>query len=86
MSRKELAKKIAEYITEEGTRRTLSGSYHFEFEDINELFDTDLPNDEEMLDMIWSCFDPDIVQECITDEDFDMMFYLKYCNLDNEEE
>lgn len=47
--RRVLAKEIAEYMVETGCKKTMSGNYHFEFEDINEKFGTSLPNDDSLL-------------------------------------
>ena len=73
------AQTIADYMMNIGTGRTRSGNYHFEFSEINESFGIDLPSDSDMLDKIVSSLDSEIVSDVDTTEDFDLMFYLKYC-------
>lgn len=77
------AQTIADYLVEEGTEMTLSGNYHFEFNDINRKFGTSLPNDTEMLDKIAEQLTSGdyslVVSELNTDEDIDLTFYTLYC-------
>ena len=79
------AQTIAEYLIDYGTEHSLSGNYHIEFEDINELFGVSLPDDKEMLDKIVDALDRDIVSDVDVFTDFDLMFYTSYCpNFEDE--
>ena len=64
-----------------GREHTHSGNYHFEFGEINEMFKTNFPEDEELMDDVvgymWET--GMLLEPVITDEDFDIMFGLKYC-------
>ena len=75
----QLAKSIAEYMIEEGTEMTRSGSYIFCFDEINQLFGTSLPDDANMVEQITDALDTDIVADADTTEGFDLVFYLDYC-------
>lgn len=86
MKTRELAKAIAEYIIKQGTTYTDNGSWCVFFEEIDEHFDTDIANDKELISMVEEYLDPDIVAEYEIDEDgFDMMFYLAYCGIEEED-
>ena len=76
---RELAKKIAAWLTNIGTQKTISGNYHFEFEEVNEQFGTNLPQDKSLLNAIEDSFDYNIVADVCLDEDFDLLFWLAYC-------
>ena len=47
-----LARKIAGYMLGDVYHNTYSGSYFYSFDEINRLFGTWLPNDDEMVDYI----------------------------------
>lgn len=80
------AQTIAEYLIDEGTARTFSGNYHFDYTEINERFGVALPVDDELLNMIVDHLDTDIVSDVITGKDIDIMFYTQYCpNTEDEE-
>ena len=74
-----LARIIAKYMTAEGTLMTQSGSYFFSFSEINQLFGTSLPDDEDMVEKISDALDTEIVADVIIDEGFDLDFYLAHC-------
>ena len=74
-----LARIIADHMTKEGTEMTLSGSYIFSFDEINQLFSTSLPDDMDLVEKITDALDPDIVADADTTEGFDLVFYLDYC-------
>lgn len=81
---------IADYLIEEGTERTRSGNYHFEFSEINKRFGTNLPEDKEMLDklieQLTSGENSLVVSDLNIDTDIDLNFYTLYCpNVPNEE-
>ena len=78
-NRDDYAQTIAEYLIDDGTEHTRSGNYHIEFDEINELFGVDIPDDKEMLDKIVDALDRDIVSDVDISEDFDLMFYTDYC-------
>ena len=81
----ELIEKMNEINDSYGTEHSLSGNYHIEFEDINELFGVSLPDDKEMLDKIVDALDRDIVSDVDVFTDFDLMFYTSYCpNFEDE--
>lgn len=80
------AQTIAEYLIDEGTADTFSGSYHFDYTEINERFGVALPVDDELLNMIVDSLDKDIVADVTTGKDIDLMFYTKYCpNVEDDE-
>lgn len=82
-SMNELAYSIADYMVDVGTEKTMSGNYHFEFEEINSKFGTNFPEDVDLLNaVVDAAYDREEVSELLTDEDFDFMFYLDYCGLD----
>ncbi len=47
-----LAQEIAEYMAGNGTQNTYSGSYFYSFAEINHIFGTSLPDDEDMVYLI----------------------------------
>lgn len=75
------AREIADWMFKVGTEETMSGNYCFYFEDINEKFGTNLPEDAEMVDSIveemWSThdmLDSDVEEDC-----FSWYFCLSDC-------
>lgn len=85
-----LAKEIAEYMVTTGCEKTMSGNYHFEFNDINDKFGTSLPNDDSLMkcieDAIYGNRDlADKILDLDTTWDFDFMFGLAYCPNAEEE-
>lgn len=84
-----LVEAIANYLVVEGCQLTISGNRHFEFKDIAEHFHITLERLMELKD--------DIVEELyqkeqicdeegvVADDDFDLMFYGNYCNVDMDE-
>ena len=87
------AHEIAKYIVETGTKETTTGNYIFEFDEINQKFGADIPEDIDLYhDIIDTLFDDyaDIV--CETDAPikggvFDIIFYLEHCpNADDNDE
>ncbi len=82
-----LAKEIANYITKAGTENTTTGNYHFDFDEINDIFDTVFPVEEEKLyEAILDSVDYKIVSEIDIADDFDLCFYTKYCTSIPEDE
>lgn len=78
------AQEIAKYIVETGTKETTTGNYIFEFDEINERFGVNIPDDEnlyydiidalyEYADMIGEIEDP------LKRRAFDIVFYLENC-------
>ena len=74
-----IARTLADYMTLYGISHTMSGNYHFDFEEINEIFATNLPEDKELMDLILDTVDRNIVSDLDVTEDFDFMFYLGFC-------
>lgn len=73
---------IADYMLDHGSHYTYSGNYHFEFEDIDKLFGTDLLGDDRNLigvivDIMMAS---GMLIEVDTDKDFDLLFGLDYCD------
>lgn len=84
-----LAEKIADFMVKKGTEHTMSGNWHFDFDEINEMFGADLPADDDLLtaieDAVWDKHYDKVAELYIVD-DFDFMFYLACCpNADEEE-
>ena len=77
-------KRIAKYMVDRGTQSTMSGNFHFEFSEIEDIFH--LTMDRDMVETIRDAlYDYEEVQEVDTYEDFDIMFFLGYCGLDEDE-
>ena len=74
-----IARSLADYMTLYGISHTISGNYHFEFNEINEIFATNLPEDKELMELILDTVDRNIVSDLDVTEDFDFMFYLDFC-------
>lgn len=83
--RRELAKKIADYLIKTGTESTTNGSWIVYFNEIEDEFDVDV--DRELVDRVVDCLNPEIVADVYSDDFcFDMVFYLDYCpNLEEGE-
>lgn len=82
MERKELARTIAKHLIDVGTENTTTGNWHFSFEEIDELFGTNLKEDAETVklitDELWN--NSDIIADIVVSkEEFDLIFYLDYC-------
>ena len=77
--RHQLAQTIADHMTKKGTEMTLSGSYIFSFDEINQLFSTSLPDDMDLVEKITDALDTEIVADADTTEGFDLVFYLDHC-------
>ena len=76
-----LAKAIAWYMMANGSLNTTEGNWCFSFEEIDELFGTDLKNDREMAEKIFDELDPGIVildDQTLLDDEFDLNFGLMY--------
>ena len=84
--KKSYANVVAGYITGVSAINTISGNYHMAFDEINELFGLNLPDDEEMLHHILEAFDYDIVAEVDTANDFDIVLYTSFCVHCNDDE
>lgn len=85
-----LPEKIADFMVEKGTEHTISGNWHFEFDEINKMFGANLPEDGGLLtaieDAVWDKH-YDKVAELHIGDDFDFMFYLAYCpNTEEDDE
>lgn len=74
-----IARALVDYMTLYGISHTISGNYHFDFEEINEIFATNLPEDKELMELILDTVDRNIVSDLDVTEDFDFMFYLGFC-------
>jgi len=80
------AAEAAEYMVEHGTKNTHSGNYHFEFNEIGKMFETEV--DDAFVNRVYEIvFDRYgyKVSELITKEDFDFMFYTCFCPMYEEE-
>lgn len=79
-----LPRRIAEYLMQLGARKSFSGNYHVEFEEINNKFGTCLPKNKNLLSEIENHLDPNIFTDMIIEEDFDMMYGTDF--IDNYED
>ena len=79
------AQEIAKYIVETGTKETTTGNYIFEFDEINQKFGVNVPDDIDMYnDIIGALFDgyDDMICEIedpLKRRAFDIVFYLENC-------
>lgn len=77
------AQTVADYLIETGTELTQSGNYHFDFNDINERFGVNLPEDTELLgkltEQLTSGENSLVVSDINMDTDIDLNFYTQYC-------
>lgn len=82
-----VARVIAGFMVGDGCARTMSGNYHYDFEEINNLFGVNLPENKVLLDEIesavWEYFKEEVCELTI-EEDFDFLFWLNACGLDEE--
>ena len=81
-----LIKTIAEYMITEGGEQTSSGNWIFTYDEINNKFGTDLPNDAELLNQIAEYIyaeKSDVVSDLDLSQGFDLDFYTDCCpNID----
>ena len=71
---------VTEYMVIEGCVRTITGNYHFEFNEIEDLFGASI--DDEFKESISEHITENysyMVAELDMEEDFDFMFYTGYC-------
>ena len=73
------AQLVAGYITGVCTANTISGNYHIIFEEINDTFGLNLPEDKEMLGSILDAMNGDIVSDVEAVNDFDVMLFTSFC-------
>lgn len=77
---------VAEYMVIEGCVRTMAGNYHFEFNEIEDLFGMSIDDDfkESVGEHIAENYS-DMVAELDMEEDFDFLFYTGCCPYAEEE-
>lgn len=77
---------VAEYMVNYGRKRTMSGNYHFEFNEIEDLFGVSIDGEfkESVGEHIAENYS-DMVAELDMEEDFDLMFYTGCCPYAEEE-
>ena len=77
---------IADYMINEGCDQTSSGNYIFYYDEINEKFGVNLPDDNQLLDDIAKYITEEqheIVADLDLSQGFDLDFYTDYCpNID----
>lgn len=77
-----LCEVIADYMVNHGTQNTFSGNWHFDFDEISEMFDVSLPDDEQLLsdieEAVWRRHGDEVL-ELLLSEDFDFLFCLASC-------
>ena len=83
-NQQELAKKIADYLIEQGTENTSNGSWIVYFDEIEDEFGVYLDYFDDLVTRITDALNPEIVADVIVDDfGFDMIVYLDYCpNID----
>lgn len=69
-----LAQEIAEYMVGDGTQNTYSCSYFYSFDEINRVFGTFLPDDDEMLGYITDALLSRVKARIYTVEGFEIVF------------
>lgn len=83
----DLASKIATFITEDGCLHTTNGSQCIYFEEVADEFGVSEEEVKECADDVIDILDGEVCAECYVDDDcFDMMFYLYYCGVEDDEE
>ena len=82
----ELAKKIADYLIEQGTENTSNGSWIVYFNEIEDEFGVYLDYFDDLVTQITDELNPEIVADVDSSNYcFDMVFYLDYCpNIETE--
>lgn len=77
---------VAEFMMNYGRKRTMSGNYHFEFNEIEEMFGVAVDDKfkESIGEYIAENYS-DMVAELDMEEDFDFMFYTGCCPYAEEE-
>lgn len=81
-NREAYAQTIAEYLIETGMENTTSGNWNFAFEEINERYAVNLPDDQVLLEDIsrhLSDCSGAVADLCVTDEGVDLDFYYGLC-------
>ena len=77
---KDMVAIAAEYMVNEGRERTMTGNYHFEFDEIGDMFGVIV--DDEFKGNIGEYVAEnysDMVAELSMEEDFDFMLYTGFC-------
>ena len=86
MEQQNIAKTIAGYMIAEGCEQTSSGNWIFTYDEINNRFGTDLPNDAELINQIAEYIyaeKSDVVSDLDLSQGFDLDFYTDCCpNID----
>ena len=86
MEQQNIAKTIAGYMIAEGCEQTSSGNWIFTYDEINNRFGTDLPNDAELINQIAEYIyaeKSDVVSDLDLSQGFDLDFYIDHCpNID----
>lgn len=89
MDKELLVEAIANYMVVEGCASTTSGNRHFAFEDIAEHFHITLEHlmelKDDIVDELFSKAQIAGGQGVWTEEDFDLMFWGNYCDVDMED-
>ena len=81
------AAEAAEFMIKHGRETTQSGNYHFEFEEIEKMFEVEVTDDfKAAVDTYVADRYSHVVAELDMTEDFDFMFYTGYCPNYYEEE
>ena len=82
----DLKKAISDYMIAEGSEQTTSGNWIFTYDEINNKFGTDLPNDAELINQITEyiyAVKSDVVSDLDLSQGFDLDFYTDHCpNID----
>jgi len=88
-SRDELAERIAWFMMAKGSLETTEGSWIFYFDEIDQLFNTDLSNDREMAELIEEKLDTENIifwdEDTLQEDCFDLNF-MRWCAPNADEE
>lgn len=81
------AAEVAEYMIDHGRRATMSGNYHFEFDEIAKQFEVEVTDEfkERVKKHLFDSYSY-MIADLDTTEDFDFMFYTGFCPNYTEEE
>lgn len=83
----DLASKIAVYITEDGCMNTTNGSWCVYYDEIAEEFGITEEEVSECADEVVKILNYDVCAECeCNDNCFDLMFFLFYCGIEEDDE
>ena len=83
----DLASQIATYITDDGCEHTTNGSWAVYFDEIAEHFNVTEEEVKACAEKVVDILDYDVVADVeLYGDCFDMMFYLYYCGVEEEDE